>query len=319
MGPLVGVRLPHLMWMVLTDRLSSQSGMDSSGDHPSSPFNVDGPRDHPSSFPTLHAIGKTVPQSLFLQQPRAEFRYLLSGEHGLVVERLRAVWDASSAVKQNFAPLSTFLSIRRGEELGRENSQLVQADTSLSELNSENSLWLPVLRGGVDIRPYATPVAQWCIAREAIAKPLVRYLAPKLLIVKSTNRLQAALDTGGHVALQTLYLLHPFSDDASGDELYFFLALLNSRLLQEYVYMLYTAYKWVQPQIEQHVLAQLPVPVIASDYKSEIIERARHMVIACDKASSVVEWNESMQCLYAGQERAIRALYETALPGLFQG
>ena len=267
--------------------------------------------------PTIHIIGASVPQSLFLQQPRAEFRYLLSGEHGIPIERLRSVWDASSEVKQNFAPLSTFLSIRRGEELGRENSQLIQAPVSPSESHGENSSWLPVLRGGVDIRPYATPIAQWCIARESVAKPLARYLAPKLLVVKSTNRLQATLDMDGHIALQTLYLLHPLVDDASGDELYLLLALLNSRLLQEYVYMLYTAYKWVQPQIEQHVLAQLPIPVIASDYKSEIIERARHMMIACDKARPVVEWNESMQCLYAGQERAIRALYETALPGLF--
>ncbi len=136
-------------------------------------------------------------------------------------------------------------------------------------------------------------------------------------MVKSTHRLQATLDIKGHVALQTLYLLHPLLEDASGDELYFFLALLNSRLLQEYVYMLYTAYKWVQPQIEQHVLAQLPVPVIASDCKREIIERARQMVIACDKSSPVVEWNESIQCLYAEQERAIRTLYASALPGLF--
>ncbi len=87
----------------------------------------------PSSFMhpihLSHQSGRTmettIPQSLFLQQPRAEFRYLLSSEHGQSVERLRSVWDASSTVRQNFAPLSTFLSIRRGEELGRENSRLI--------------------------------------------------------------------------------------------------------------------------------------------------------------------------------------------------
>ncbi|HVB20672.1 MAG TPA: N-6 DNA methylase [Ktedonobacteraceae bacterium] len=256
-------------------------------------------------------LSATVPQSLFLQQPHAEFRYLLNSEQGLIIEQLRSVWDASSTVKQNFAPLNTFLSIRRGEELGRENSRLIPVLTSLSESQ------LPVLRGGVDIRPYVTPAAQCCIAREAVAKPLTRYLAPKLLVVKSTHRLQATLDIKGHVALQTLYLLHPLLEDESGDELYFFLALLNSRLLQEYVYTLYTAYKWVQPQIEQHVLAQLPVPVIASDCKREIIERARNIVVACDKSSPVVEWNESIRCLYAEQERAIRMYYASALPGLF--
>lgn len=256
-----------------------------------------------------------VPQSLFLQQPRAEFRYLLSSEHGISIERLRSVWDTSSSVKQNFAPLSAFLSIRRGEELGRENSRLVQISASPSHDNDLSLL--PVLRGGVDIRPYSTPTAQCCIAREAIAKPLTRYLTPKLLVVKSTHRLQATLDIKGHVALQTLYLLHPLSEDASNDELYFFLALLNSRLLQEYVYTLYTAYKWVQPQIEQHVLAQLPIPVIVSDCKNEIIARTRLIASACGKSAPVVEWDESIQCLYAEQERAIRTLYASALPGLF--
>ncbi|MHB8596801.1 MAG: N-6 DNA methylase [Ktedonobacteraceae bacterium] len=283
---------------------------------PSSSSVNDGDSCGRSSSPT-GAEETTIPQSLFLQQPRAEFRYLLHSEQGVIIERLRSVWDASSVVKQNFAPLSSFLSIRRGEELGRENSRLVQIPASPSNLYDNNSSWLPILRGGIEIRPYATPTAQYCIARGAVAKPLTRYLSPKLLVVKSTNRLQATLDIKGHVALQTLYLLHPLSLDASNDELYFFLALLNSRLLQEYVYTLYTAYKWVQPQIEQHVLAQLPIPVIVSDCKNEIIERSRHMIVACDKSGPVVEWSEPMQCLYARQERAIRTLYASALPGLF--
>ena len=271
---------------------------------------------------TLKRTGKetTIPQSLFLQQPHAEFRYLLNSEQGRIIERLRSVWDASSSVKQNFAPLSAFLSIRRGEELGRENSRLIPTTSFPSESHDNNPSWLPILRGGIDIRSYATPTAQYYIARESVKKPLTRYLAPKLLVVKSTHRLQTTLDIKGHVALQTLYLLHPLhplSEDASHDELYFFLALLNSRLLQEYVYTLYTAYKWVQPQIEQHVLAQLPIPVIPSDSRKGIIERARLIASACDKSSPVVEWDESIQHLYAEQEHAIRTLYETALPGLF--
>ena len=120
--------------------------------------------------------------------------------------------------------------------------------------------WYPVLRGGVDIRPYATVFDGWWMDREAIIKPPERYLSPKLLVVKSTDRLQAAVDMQGYVALQTLYVLHLHAQEANTDNLYFLLALLNSRLLQKYVYVLHTAYKWVQPQIEQHVLARLPVP-----------------------------------------------------------
>ena len=91
-------------------------------------------------------------------------------------------------------------------------------------------------------------------------KPLERYRMPKLLVVKSTGRLQATLDLQGHVVLQTLYLLCPRTEDIN--DLYFLLALLNSRMLQQYVSVLYTAYKWVQPQIEQHVLTHLPIPTL---------------------------------------------------------
>ncbi|MGB8347004.1 MAG: hypothetical protein WCD86_19100, partial [Ktedonobacteraceae bacterium] len=97
------------------------------------------------------------------------------------------------------------------------------------------------------------------------------------------------------------------------DDLYYFLALLNSRLLREYVYVLHTAYKWVQPQIEQHVMARLPIPIATIAEKQEIIERAKQLTLACSEAGAVVEWNQTQQHLYEEQERAISALYETAL------
>jgi len=171
----------------------------------------------------------------------------------------------------------------------------------------------PVLRGGRDVRPYGTCFSGWWIAREAITKPIERYLSPKLLVVKSTDRLQAALDTRGHVTLQTLYLLHPHTRETSQDDLYFFLSLLNSRLLRQYVYVLHTAYKWVQPQIEQHVLARLPIPIVTSNEKQHIIELAKLLARACSEIGPVVEWDEPVQNLYEEQERAICALYASAL------
>ena len=141
------------------------------------------------------------------------------------------------------------------------------------------------------------------------------YLSPKLLVVKSTDRLQASLDTRGHIALQTLYLLHPRTKEACPDDLYFFLALLNSRLLQQYVYLLHTAYKWVQPQIEQHILARLPIPIVTPQEKQQIIDRAKLLAHACSEIDPVVEWGEALQSLYEEQELAISALYASALPG----
>ncbi|MFL5586291.1 MAG: TaqI-like C-terminal specificity domain-containing protein, partial [Ktedonobacteraceae bacterium] len=361
----------------------------------------------PSFFHLGDAINypSTVPQSLFLNQPGAEFRYLLSTEPGPAIERLRAYFDQTPASHRQLAPLSEFLSIRRGEELGMGSSLLIHEDmaptmddqgspvhsyhgrgtpcgqyrsnkdgrpqgpppnaapppplryteqrgseyrrgewgedveggplwspvracgrpvrgTSATprdegncECHTNNHARYPVLRGGRDVRPYGTSFSGWWIAREAITKPIERYLSPKLLVVKSTDRLQAALDTRGHVALQTLYLLHPHTRETSQDDLYFFLSLLNSRLLRQYVYVLHTAYKWVQPQIEQHVLARLPIPIIASNEKQQIIERAKLLARACSEKDPVVEWDEPVQNLYEEQERAVCALYSAVLQG----
>ncbi len=267
-------------------------------------------------------IGRGVPQSLFLQQPRAEFRYLLTTEQGPIIERLRTCLDETPGMPSRFVPLADFLSIRRGEELGRTSSYLIQHSMMTPAMGAitcdgthcrcHHGMY-PILRGGKDIRPYGTPCGQWWIAREAITKPLERYLSPKLLVVKSTGHLQATLDMQGHVALQTLYLLHLKDKNGCADDLYFFLALLNSRLLQQYVYVLHTAYKWVQPQIEQHVLARLPVPTASLPEKQEIIARSKMLVRACSESSTVVEWKEDIQNIYEVQERAIRTLYNSHL------
>ena len=206
------------------------------------------------------------------------------------------------------------MEIRRGEEIGRGSSLL--APRAVSETD------YLVLRGGIDLRPYARPVAAMSIARSAIRKPLERYLAPKLLVVKSTGELQAALDTQGHVTLQTLYLLHIRAQthnehqDEMLDTAYFLLALLNSQLLRAYVYYLHTAYKLVQPQIEQGVLARLPIPWSKPETRREIVTRARELEDACSKAGPVVEWEEQFPALYEEQERAIRALYAAAISGM---
>jgi len=306
-----------------------------------------------------HSQTNTVLQSLFLKQPRTELRYLLSSEHGNIAERLHSYLGEIHPPSSRLAPLSDFLSISRGEELAKNSPYItpvkqMPATTSSSgdsygavfpqdwslpgeQLCPACPTWYPVLRGGVDIWPYGTPTGSRWIAREAIVKPLTRYLSPKLLVVKSTARLQATLDTQGHVVLQTLYLLRLRNvvaprffegttlaepcliDRYAPDDLYFFLALLNSRLLREYVYILHTAYKWVQPQIEQSVLARLPIPIVETEARQQIIELSKRLMSACSTEDPVVEWKQLIHSIYEEQEYAIRKLYAAALPGLFVG
>ena len=290
------------------------------------------------SFASQHQ----VQQSLFSRQPGAELRYLLSQGRGVALERLRTCLEETPANKRRLATLSEFLTISRGEELGRESPYIQNTPSPLNTDVATNTVRrggvypcpdpcahpaigyssafpanYPVLRGGIDIHPYSPPTTHRLIARKAITKPLERYLSPKLLVVKSTDRLQAALDQRGHIALQTLYLLHLRNHHGSPDQLYFFLALLNSRLLREYVYVLHTAYKWVQPQIEQRALASLPVPIVKPEEQQQIIEQAKALENACSSLGPVVEWSEHITSMYEEQERAICALYDSVLPGFF--
>ncbi len=258
-------------------------------------------------LPTL-----SVAQTLMHAQPGAELRYLLGNEHETLVERLY-LYMARGVESLTLAPLYRFVTIRRGEELGKKS-------VLLASVIPHEEGWHPLLRGGVDVRPYGTPRGQCWLAERAIEKPLARYHAPKLLVVKSTSTLQAALDLHGHVVLQTLYLLtlhlekntlRPPLDTL--DTFYFLLALLNSRLLKRYVYVLHTAYKLVQPQIEQHVLARLPVPLVMPAMQQEIAERAKQIMLACSAAPPVVELSQQLTALCEEQERAICALYENAI------
>ena len=284
----------------------------------------------------------SISQKLLHLQEGAELRYLLSRLQGTLVERIYMQLQIEQVVQtagstHGLIWLKDLVQIRRGEEISKE-SPLLSRRLARNE-KAEN--WYPVLRGGSDVRPYGIPGTQYWIAREKIVKPLERYLGPKLLVVKSAGRLQASLDMHGHIVLQTLYTLSinedtmrslhsctEMPDDSREslsqqnynclftveDELYYLLALLNSRLLQEYVYVLHTAYKWVQPQIEQRVLAQLPIPQkVDAQEKGQIIQRSKQIMHTCSQSSSDVELKEQRQAWYEEQERAISRLYQAAI------
>lgn len=321
----------YISWVREKWRVGTGEGRDGGGDpcgRPSVPdtrsFFRDG-RPQGSPPPSTSTPVSTVLQNLLLQQPGAELRYLLSEKQDTLITCLHEEMCASRASDEQdaprFVPLGQLVLIRRGEEFGKESPLLCVTRPALLEN------CYPLLRGGIDIQAYTAPVAHCWMKHHPRLKPLERYHTPKLLVVKSTPHLQATFDMQGHVVLQTLYMLtlrdnegqagRPALDNArlgvQNDNLYFLLALLNSRLLHDYVYILHTAYKWVQPQIEQHVLASLPVPICSMEEKEAIIERAKQLYAACSTRPSVVELQQHTEKLREEQERAICALYEATL------
>jgi SAM-dependent methyltransferase len=277
----------------------------------------------------------TVAQSLLAQQPHAELRYLLGdNQHSLPAQLSAHMHTSADGRPRAFVPLGELVTIRRGEEVGKESALLSKVQPH------DAQRCYSVIRGGSEIHPYTLAPDQYWIAQQHIAKSLSRYTAPKLLVVKSTAYLQAALDVQGHVVLQTLYMLHMRSELGTLDELHFLLTLLNSRLLREYVYSLYTAYKWVQPQIEQHVLAQLPIPCAEVVEKKRLVERAKLLMEAASQMEAqdkqmpeyslsvrsgdmmrgnrktpnrLTYYQRRYQALYEEQEQDIQALYSAAL------
>jgi SAM-dependent methyltransferase len=204
-------------------------------------------------------LAGTLRFEVWRRQPRAELRYLLGPAEAALFERL--------AREVPSAPLGELVSISRGEELARGAAVSAAAGTTAG-----GTSLLPVLRGGLDVRPFRCRFADVYLRRDQVLKPLERYQAPKLLVVKSTSLLSAALDERGYVAVQTLYLLHLKTAryTAAQCSLGYLLALLNSRLLRGYLWLHHTAYKLVQPQIEQEALAPIPIPLAAPAQQAEL-------------------------------------------------
>lgn len=250
-----------------------------------------------------------ISQNLLLNQPNSALRYLLNTPQGYCVEQLRQALEQSKSTlneRRGLMYLEQLVYIMRGEEIGRN----AVYDTTVDGL--------PVLRGGIDVHPYASPISAWRMPQSSVKKLLANYLRPKLLVVKSTERLQAVLDTQGHIVLQTLYLLHVRRPDLDLETSYYLLALLNSRLLRDYIYYLTTAYKLVQPQIDLAALAHLPIAWGYPRQQLEIATRAREIERACTRAGYGIEWDQRMADYYEEQEQAIYALYARIVPSLLR-
>ena len=239
---------------------------------------------------------------IWRRQPRAELRYLLGPAEAALFERLTSEIPC--------VPLGELVSISRGEELAR--------GAAVSAAVPDASL-LPVLRGGLDVRPFRCRFVGVYLRREQVTKPLERYHTPKLLVVKSTGLLSAALDKQGYVAVQTLYLLHPKTAQSS---LAYLLALLNSRLLRGYLWLHHTAYKLVQPQIEQEALARLPVPLATLAQQEALAALAEQLqqcyqerdelalktASACANEAAWIQLEQTIADLYTRLDASIAAL-----------
>lgn len=201
-------------------------------------------------------------QSILVQE-RCEFLYLLEqGIFGEIIRRIHGSDCALSQYNEPFAPLRKLnvKAIYRGEEVGK---AAIRSETGNQ----------PVLLGGQSIQPYEIIWEGHKAGSSWIRKPLERYHSTKILIQKSSPRLIAALDRvtkrhPGYVFPQSVYAVE--LTEHGMDPLYL-LCLLNSKVLNEYVWRTVTGHKLLQPQLELEDIRALPIRRIS--FSTQVSDR----------------------------------------------
>ncbi|WP_376794867.1 Eco57I restriction-modification methylase domain-containing protein [Thermogemmatispora sp.] len=155
-------------------------------------------------------------------------------------------------------PLGQLVRISRGEEIGKRHV-------------AARGPW-PILAGNDVTRYYIAPPTRFV---SHLTKPASLYKAPKIVVVKTGRRCVAALESAGLATMQSLYNLHLLDEKLSYEVL---LAILNSRLIDYYLYKTFTAYKRLFPQLNQTTLATIPLPRQLAGRQEPLVAAVRAMM-----------------------------------------
>ena len=224
-------------------------------------------------------VRSTCSTARFRADPRRRFLTHLSDEEALLLARVESACE----------PLQNLVKISRGEELGKK------------DVLSRGPVPIVV---GEDIARYVVkPPSRFL---DAVKKDTWRYTAPRIIMVKTGYRCVAALDTVGHVTMQSVYSLHITRPAAAYETL---LALLNSRFACWFVYKMFTSYKGLFPQLNQSTIQAIPVPLTIASRQDELIQLVQEMM-----ALKKITGDQNIDCARIEQvdrkiDRVIYALY----------
>ncbi len=194
----------------------------------------------------------TCSKERFLSDPKHRFLMHLSDEEASMLAR----------VERACTPLQNLVKISRGEELGKKDV-LPQGS-------------VPILVGEDIARYFAQPPTRFL---QTFKKDARRYESPKIIMLKTGYKCNAALDSEGYVTMQSVYNLHVTRPEIAYEAI---LALLNSRFARWFVYKIFTSYKGLFPQLNQSTIQAIPVPLNISSRQDELVSLVQELV--CLKA-----------------------------------
>lgn len=170
--------------------------------------------------------------------------------------------DLVQKIKMNTNPLGSSMTISRGEELGKRQLLTTQP--------LETKDFRPILVGS-DVQPLNSAVPSHWVSQHSLMKSPELYKSPKVVLVKTGNRLVATVDGNSYMTLQSLYNLQIRTGNTMG--IYYVSALLKSELLSYFLARTTTDYKEIFPQLNQSTVEGLPIRRI--DFTTPDDERAR--------------------------------------------
>ncbi|MGH2509142.1 MAG: TaqI-like C-terminal specificity domain-containing protein, partial [Ktedonobacteraceae bacterium] len=176
-------------------------------------------------------IKNTCSKSRFLADSKHRFLIYMSEEEARIL----------SYIEKNCEPLQNFVKISRGEEVGKKGTF------------SEGMF--PIL-AGEDISRYVIRKPSRFL--HTLQKEFSLYQSPKIVILKTGHQCIASLEMESAITMQSVYNIHITVPKISYEVL---LALLNSNMVDYYIYKTFTSYKRLFPQLNQSTIESIPVPL----------------------------------------------------------
>lgn len=178
----------------------------------------------------------------FREDPKHRFLIYMSDEEASVLSRIDKSCDT----------LKYFAKISRGEEVGKKDTSPVGD--------------VPII-AGEDISRYELRKPSRFL--KTFQKDASLYQSPKIVILKTGTRCIASLDRDSSITMQSVYNLHITEPKLSYEAL---LALLNSQLVDYYIYKTFTSYKKLFPQINQSTIEAIPLSLGIIAMKGKLYE-----------------------------------------------
>lgn len=194
---------------------------------------------------TVSKLGSQISPAFALVQPKAEVLYLVQNAWKEIFARIHGADMSIGTIRPPFVFLKDIgvEAVFRGEEIGKSAIRSSEGDR-------------PILLGGESVHRYSIRYEGRRVPLDRVEKPIHWYSAPKIVLQKSSAKINAALDDVGYIVPQSVYCVKLKPD---GLHPLYLLALLNSRFLNDYTFRAFTGYKMVQPQIELEDLRGMPI------------------------------------------------------------